>query len=227
MIFKDGVDTGYKDNQNWWGDLNDPDHYRYADLDNDYPSEYFPLAEVPDVDLFVSLLMAQYQEFTGAPLRSVVEFGSGGGWYLKALQDKNLSIHGYEGSGFGVAACIERGVAPFNIDIADFRFPMERKFKLADIALCSEVAEHLEPPFHGTLVHNLTKHSNLIWFSSEPPDTNRSHLHHCAERPLAYWKALFNFFDFGCHMLPDEIHTKTHERGRCMFYNRFYNHKAK
>lgn len=220
MFLTDGTDTGYKENQNWWNDPADPHRYRYADLDLDYPRQYFPLADPGNAREFVQAVSDYYMTLVGTKLQSVVEFGSGGGWYLKAFQDRGIAIHGYEGSAFGVACCMEKGVTGFNVDVADFRLPMERKFKLAGIAICTEVAEHVEPPFHGTFVHNLIKHSHLIWFSSEPPNTNRPHLHHPGEQPLEYWKALFNFFGYGCHMIPDEIHQATNERGRCIFFNK-------
>lgn len=220
-MFDNGEDKGYKDNANWWEDPNDPDRYRYADLSKDYPAEYFPLAEPPRVKEFVQTVIDYYEKITdGQKIQRVVEFGSAGGWYLKEFQDRGISIHGYEGSAFGVAACMARGITGYNVDLADFRFPMERKFKMASIALATECAEHVEPAFHGTLVHNLIGHSNLIWFSSEPPNTNRSHLHHPGEQPLEYWIALFNFLGFGCHMLPDAIHLSTEERGRCIFFNK-------
>lgn len=220
MMFKNGVDQGYKASQTWWDDPHDPDCHRYADPDIDYPIEYFPLADPGNAKEFVDIVLHEVTRFTGKGPQSIVEFGSGGGWYLKEFQDRKLSIHGYEGSAFGVASCLEKGIANFNIDVADFRYPMERKFKRADVVICTEVAEHVDPPFHGTLAHNLIAHGNLIWFSSEPPDTNRPHLHHPGERPQGYWTALFDFLGFGCYMLPNEVHTLTNERGRCLFYNR-------
>ncbi len=217
---KDGNDIGYKDHQDWWWREGDPDRYRYADINSDYPAEYFPKAEPPRVKEFVDIVMEQFESFAGRPLRSVVEFGSAGGWYLKEFQDRKLQIHGYEGSMFGYDLALKRGVTPYNIGIHDFRYQMSQLHQRFDLAICTEVAEHLEPPFHGTLVGSLVAHSNRIWFSAEPPNTNKAHLGHPGEMPLEYWIKLFAFFGYGCHMLSDEIYEACVWRGRCIFYNK-------
>ena len=219
-MFKNGVDQGYKEHQDWWSREGDPDRYRYADLDIDYPMEYFPLADPGNAKEFADTVMSYYSLIMGDQLRTLVEFGSAGGWYLKAFMRRNVHVRGYEGSAFGVATCLSNGIPGSCVDVKDFRYPMPHYEKKYQLAICTEVAEHVEPSFHGVLVHNLIQHSSLIWFSSEAPNTNRAHLHHPGEQPLEYWQALFNFFDFGCYMLPDDVFRATNERGRCLFFNR-------
>lgn len=220
-MFKDGLDQGYKDNQNWWEDPADKDRYRYSNTDVDYPKDYFPLADPHNAFHFVQAVMEYYQKITGSKLKNAVEFGTGGGWYMAEFMARNVAIRGYEGSAFGVAECMLKGITGNVVDVVDFRYPIDHtKHSRYQLAICTEVAEHIEPPFHGTLAMNLVHHSSLIWFSSEPPNTNKPHLHHPGEKPLEYWKALFKFLGYGCHMLPDEIHLATNERGRCIFFNR-------
>lgn len=223
-MFKDGIDTGYKDNPNWWFDPSDPDCFRIEDLDQDYPSEYFPLAEPPNVEKFVDTFLQYFQQWSGQRVRKILEFGSGGGWYLKALQDKGYAVHGFEGSPWGVAQCHSRGVGKMNISLADLRLPMERKFRKADVALFTEVAEHIAIPFHGTVVYNLVTQAHAVWFSTETPDVpNRPHIHHPSELPLSYWKMMFKFFEYECHEIPQEVNDGCWGRAQCIFYNpKFY-----
>jgi hypothetical protein len=216
---KDGKDIGYKVHQDWWWREGDPDRYRYGTIESDYPAQYFPSAEPPRIKEFVDTVLNYCNPLIVGGIKSLVEFGCAGGWYLKEFQDKNISVHAYDGSLAGVEQSIGRGVHRFNIGLSDLRYPMDGVWKRFDLAICTEVAEHLEPPFHGTLVYNLTTHSNLIWFSAEPPGTNQAHVGHPGEMPLEYWKALFAFFGFGCHMLSDEIFESTVWRGRCIFFN--------
>jgi hypothetical protein len=212
---KDGKDIGYKVHQDWWFRAGDPDRYRYADIDSDYPAQYFPTAEPPRVKEFVDTVIAKFQDFAQIPLTTVVEFGCGGGWYSTEFQRRGITVRAFEGSSAGINACHARGF--FNVQKLDLRHKTP-DHSFADLAICTEVAEHIEPPFHANLVQHLTSHSNLVWFSSEPPYTNKPHLGHPGEMPLEYWIALFKFFGFECYMLSDEIYESTVWRGRCIFF---------
>lgn len=217
-MFLNGKDTGYQDSPDWW--WKGPNAFRIADLDEDYPEEYFPLAEPPKVKEFADTVISYFQKWSGNKLRTLLEFGSGGGWYLKEFENRNLAVHGYEGSPWGVAQCLKRGVGRTNIDLKDFRLPMERKFRMADLAIFTEVAEHVEISFHGTVVNNIVSQANAVWFSTETPDVpNKPHLHHPGEMPLQYWKNLFAFFGYECHMIPQEIKDACWGRAQCIFYN--------
>lgn len=211
---------GYLEDMNWWSNPNHPNAFSYANLDKYYPKEYIKSAEMPEhvVKAYVKYVQEFYYQLTGKPLKSVVEFGSAGGWFLRAFQDEFIEAYGLEGTLAGCTECIERGIDGNYIWRVDFRHGITLK-KRYDIALCSEVAEHVEAPFAGTLVRSLVNASDLVWFSSEPPNTNRPHLHHCNEQPLEYWINLFDFFGYSCFMLPDYVHSETAERGRCIFIN--------
>lgn len=211
---------GYLEDNNWWHNPNHPNAFNYADLDEYYPKEYIKSAEMPEhvIQAYVKYVQEFYKKIVGKQLESLVEFGSGGGWFLKAFQDEFIEAYGLEGTLAGCGACIECGISGDTIRRVDFRHPVVVNKKY-DIALCTEVAEHVEPTFAGTLVRSLTQASDLIWFSSEPPNTNRPHLHHCNEQPLQYWINLFDFFGYACYMLPDYVHSETAERSRCIFIN--------
>ncbi len=214
---KDGNDIGYKDHQDWWWREGDPDRYRYADIDSDYPAEYFPKAEPPRVKEFVDIVIDQYVKLTGMNLSTIFEFGCGGGWYSKEFMNRKINVRAFEGSSSGIKSCSERGF--FRAVKVDLRrhIPLDG---FADMVICTEVAEHIEPPFHGRFIDHLTRYSNLVWFSAEAPHTNRPHVGHPGEMPLEYWIKLFAFFGYGCHMLSDEIYEACVWRGRCIFYNK-------
>lgn len=212
---------GYLDDGNWWHNPAHPKAFTYCDLNDYYPEDYIDAAEMPThvVEAYVKYVMEFYTKITGKQLNSVIEFGSAGGWFLKAFLYKGLVCLGLEGSDSGIKKCRDKGILERFIAKVDLRNPIQL-LNQYDIALSSEVLEHTEPPFAGTHVRSIVQSSNLVWFSSEPPNTNRPHLHHCNEQPLEYWKALFGFFNYGCYMLPDYVHEQTAERGRCIFYNK-------
>jgi len=160
-----------------------------------------------------------YTKITGERLHSVIDVGCGGGWFVKAFEEDGCLSMGIEGSKAGYEACKILGLSG-NVTIHDLRHPLKEPVRRFNIAISTENLEHTEEPFAGTVVRTLTQLSDLIWFSSEPYGTNRPHLHHCNEQPHQYWVNLFEFFGYGCMMLPDEVHYATAERGRCIFYNK-------
>jgi hypothetical protein len=208
-MFIDGEDQGYQDDPNWWYKS-----FRIAKLDEDYPAHYFTVAGVPDdvVKAYVENVAKYYHQITGNILETIIEYGSAGGWFSKEFDDIGYKIDTCDGS--INARCDER---------CDFRqvfFANPPSTKNYDIALCTEVAEHLEPPFAAILVHNIICEADLIWWSSAEPGGNKPHLHHPNEQPLQYWINIFEFYGYGCYMLPDEVFNACAGRGRCLFYNK-------
>lgn len=217
-IYNGDTDIGYKEKYHWWGS-SDPDGYRLANLNVDYPEQYFATDHVsPEVvKNYCDCVISEYESFTGNRLKSIIEFGSGAGWFSKEFYDRGMNISGYEGSETGVRRCIDRGF--INITQRDFRkhIPTNDKYQ---IALCTEVAGHIEPPFSSMLVHNLINHSNVIWWSSEVPGQNRPHLHHPNEQLYEYWINIFEFYGYGAKLLSDDVFDKCEKRGRYLFYNK-------
>lgn len=217
-IFLNDLDLGYKDKSNWW-ETDELDKGRMIDLNEDYPEQYFEKDHVsPEVvKNYCDCVAEEYKNFTGSELKSIVEFGCGGGWFAKEFYDRGYNIFGYEGSGSGIRKCAMRRF--LNVSQKDFRNRIAANSKY-QIALCTEVAGHIEPPFSSMLVHNLVTHADIIWWSSEVPGQNRPHLHHPNEQPYEYWINIFDFYNFGEKRLSDEIFNKCETRGRYLFYNR-------
>lgn len=224
----DGQDNGWLKKQNFWFDPDHENGFNIVDLDSIYPEKYFEVDHVkPEtIDNYCNLIQKYYENISdeGLPIYNLIEFGSAGGWFLKEFIDRQIKSYGLEGSIAGYQACIKRGIPITNIDIMDFRHsfaaekgPAHHRYS---IALCTEVAEHIEPPFSATLVKSLCDASDLVWFSFEPPNTNPAHIHHPNEMPAKFWINLFDFYGYGCYMLPDWVFDQTEGRGRMIFYNK-------
>jgi len=223
-MFENGVDQGYLSDPNWWFNKG-PHQFRIAKLDEDYPAEYFEVAGVPDsvIDAYCTNVDVVYRRLVGRTFKSsrgLIEFGAGGGWFTKEFQRRGFNIDAIEGSSAGYRMMELNRIYGQKKDIRETMPWLEQKY---DMALCSEVLEHIEPYFHGVVVGNLCRTAHMVWFSSEDPEVvkNKAHLHHSGEMPLVYWKKLFAWFNFECFMLPDRIYEATAGRSRCIFYNKY------
>lgn len=223
-IFKDGQDTGYisDNNQHWWFDPSNPNSFELFDLDGFYDDFYFreDHVNINQVENYVFYIKEFYKNITNKELKSVFECGAGAGWFTKKFLDTGINdIYSIEGSISGYNKCLLRGISDSIIHRFDLRnsINLNRKF---DISICTEVAEHIETPFSSQLIKTLTDHSDIVWFSFEPPDTNNSHYHHCNEQPEKFWVNLFDFFGYGSIRIPMDIYVKVGFRGSHIFYKK-------
>jgi len=178
------------------------------------------------VIIYCNAVKSYYENLTGKELYTIIEFGSAGGWFTKYFQDYfDVEIKAIEPTENGHNKCKERGIK--NVLWEDIRIinrmyepsANHQFFRKYNVALCTEVAEHIEPFFACNVVHNLIVNSDFIWWSSAEPGA-KPHLHHPNEQPLKYWINLFDFYGFGCYMLPDEVFNACQGRGRCIFFNK-------
>lgn len=218
-MYVDGKDMGYKAKAGWWNDPSDKDAFRIAELNNDYPYEYFSTDHVSEtvVTAYCDSVVRAYELLSGAPLKTIVEFGAAGGWFTSEFFKRGYHIWGFDGAESGLAKCFDRKI--FFADAQDFRKPMAEPYRKFDIALCTEVAGHIEPPFSAMLVSNLVKHSDVIWWSSEEVGVTKPHLHHPNEQPYQYWINIFEFYGYKAKKISDEIFYACEGRGRYIFYN--------
>ena len=149
QIYKNGKDRGYLGNtQNWWFNINFEHSFSIFDLDSFYPEDYF---DEPPIDKQVIHNYANYvlkygRKYLGRDIKSILEIGSAGGWFTEEFFKRGLDIIAVEGSSMGIKKTLHRGIPSERLIKHDLRLPLklDRTF---DIILCTEVAEHIEPPF--------------------------------------------------------------------------------
>jgi hypothetical protein len=223
-VYDKGEDNGWLHKQNFWFDPNHEHGFGIVDLDSIYPEKYFEKDHVhPNtVEAYCRLVPEIYESLTNKNPETIIEFGSAGGWFLKRFIDLGYDCEGIEGTKAGFGACIKRGIPPERLTVHDFRHyvdPRTRLGKWFDIALCTEVAEHIEPPFSSVLVKSLVDAAPFIWFSFEEPNTNPAHIHHPNEMPAKFWINLFDFYGYKAYKLPQWVYDQTEGRGSYVFYD--------
>lgn len=124
---------------------------------------------------------------------SLLDIGCGLGTWLKAALDLGISdVLGVD----GVVISPETYLGPKHLFAQhDLAMPLRlgRRF---DVAICLEVAEHLEPEAAKVLVTSLTKHADTIFFSAACP--NQPGQHHINCQWPSYWQSIFNSLEFAC-----------------------------
>jgi len=218
-VNENGASKGWLgDNQRWWFDPSFAHAFSIFDLDSFYDATYFAEDHVrPEtVTRYVDHVLAFGAELLGRPVTSVLEAGCAGGWFTEELIRRQIDVVAIEGTQSGYDRTVARGVPRSRVIRHDLRQPLAlgRQF---DMALCTEVAEHIECPFSSQLVQNLVNHSQLVWFSFEEPSTNDAHYHHSNEQPELFWINLFRFYGYRMRRLPVEVTRAIEDRGRMIF----------
>lgn len=125
--------------------------------------------------------------------QSLVDIGCGTGVWLKAAMDNGVKdVLGVD----AVALDQTDLVVPRSVvKTHDLTQPLiiSRRF---DIALCLEVAEHLDADHADTLVDSLVKLADTVVFSAACPGQPGQHHVNC-QWP-AYWQAIFNSRGYRC-----------------------------
>jgi SAM-dependent methyltransferase len=219
VLDEQGTDQGYlRTRQNWWFDPTFPHAFELFDLDAFYEESYYATDHVSHdtVCAYVDAVLQYGARLLGRPVQSVLECGCAGGWFTEEFVKRGVDVFAVEGSRAGVKRTLSRGVPTERLRRHDLRRPLQldRRF---DVAICTEVAEHVECPFSGQLVQNLVSHSDLVWFSFEEPDTNEAHYHHSNEQPAKFWLNLFRFYDYRVIELPAEVGRIVGDRGTHIF----------
>jgi len=122
--------------------------------------------------------------------RSVIDFGCGNGFIISELRKRRASVIGLEGSKNAIEN-IPENVRKYvkTIDIT-----RRLNFGKYDLAISSEVAEHLSERSADVFLSNLTSHSDLVYFTAAEP--RQGGLEHMNEQPHEYWIEKFNMRGF-------------------------------
>jgi SAM-dependent methyltransferase len=133
---------------------------------------------------------------------SIIDVGCGIGSWGYELDKHGLK---YRGVDFGVP--LDKLVIDkshyMDRDIRQYT-PCKEKY---DLAICLEVAEHLEPEFADVLIRNLSEMSDVVLFSAAIP--LQGGINHHNEQWPSYWAK--KFWDVGLHPIPVDI--------RCVYWD--------
>jgi 2-polyprenyl-3-methyl-5-hydroxy-6-metoxy-1,4-benzoquinol methylase len=213
QIYIDKKDIGYHSySNNWWNDLSCPYCYQYFDIDSMYESSYYNSDSStghPDnkvaKDIY-NYMQNIYKTLFGDNFKTILELGTGGGEFTYQFVNNGLDVVAVEGTIEGVKHLKSIGVPNNNIIHSDIKFlkPVNKKF---DIAMCTEVAEHIEPWFASKIVENCIIHSDVVWFSAA--DINRpAHYHHMNEVGIEAWDNIFAHMGFPIFIELDKRYSR-------------------
>src|SRR5690606_20913172 len=121
---------------------------------------------------------------------SVLDLGSGSGYYLREFHKHGIEALGLEGSPAGVASS--------GSDVLAVAFDLRRPVHMSrpfDVVMCIEVAEHMPKRSSEVLVDSICANSNrFVVFSAAPPGTPGADHINC--RPKEFWFSLFRLRGF-------------------------------
>lgn len=129
----------------------------------------------------------------GSGMTSLVDVGCGTGPWLRAARKHGIhDVVGIDG-----VACPDEELAVDRslIRICDLTGPLRlgRRF---DVALCLEVAEHLDECHAAGLIKSLTQLADVVVFSAACP--NQPGQHHVNCQWPSYWQKIFNSYHYSC-----------------------------
>ena len=121
---------------------------------------------------------------------SVVDVGCGNAEFLYQFQKRGVTIKGYDGSHYAVDRAL---VDKKFIELFDLRNQIDSSQRY-DLALCLEVAEHIERRYSKILIDSLAKLSDIVIFTAATPGQG-GHFH-INEQPKEFWIEIFSENDF-------------------------------
>jgi SAM-dependent methyltransferase len=121
-----------------------------------------------------------YEKFSP---KNVIDVGCGPGIYLLPFVEVGCKV-------LGIDACPTGGsvLKSQSFKRVDLRFPYKPKSRY-DIAICFEVAEHMERHWSERLVDTLSDCADIIVFSAATPGQGGTY--HINEQPHAFWLDMF------------------------------------
>ena len=147
-----------------------------------------------------------------AAIGSVIDVGCGVGGWLRAFSENGVAtLRGLDGNYVDRSQLYIPSESFAEIDLQQ---PLHLEGRY-DLAVCLEVAEHLDPPAGAELVRALTDVAPLILFSAAVP--GQGGIGHVNEQWPAYWRRLFD--QHGFRML-DVIRPMIREERRVEWWYR-------
>lgn len=124
--------------------------------------------------------------------QTVIDFGCGTGAWLAAFKANGIStIYGVDGSDEG-----HQLLSDEEFEIVDLGKPYVPRQKY-DLAVCLEVAEHVDEKYSDIFVANVARCSdNILWSAAVPGQRGLNHIN---EQWPSYWIPKFASYGFSCN----------------------------
>jgi hypothetical protein len=157
--------------------------------EKNYNADYYRWRESPakkSAEIIVPILREMF------PTESVVDIGCAEGTWLSVFQTNGTKkIFGYDGPWLDHEKLVITNESFKKCCLDTFRVDPGTRYELA---ICLEVAEHLNESSADNLVLQLTNLADRVLFSAAIP--GQGGLHHINEQPPEYWKRKFNRLGF-------------------------------
>lgn len=150
-----------------------------------YDLEYFRHIneeEGPQAERLADILCWHYQP------RSVIDVGCASGLYLKPFMDRGVRVLGQDSAPDAISDEVIQ-IPRYCIELKDITEGEASPPLPFDLALCIEVAEHLEEKFASALISHLSLCSDVVFFSAAHP--GQGGVGHINCQPKEYWETLF------------------------------------
>jgi hypothetical protein len=111
---------------------------------------------------------------------------------MKVLDEKGIDVFGVDVSTAAIRRTREKG-----LDVAEFdlRASCDLPAVPYNLAVCCEVAEHLESQYADELVRKLTKAAPIVYLTAAEPD-GAPGLFHVNEQENEYWVTLMQKYGY-------------------------------
>ena len=123
------------------------------------------------------------------PVSKLIDVGCGPGHLTRSLATRGFSVLGIDISDASERLVKAKGLPFQRYDLTKIGVPAGGPW---DLAVCCEVAEHLDEKFAAVFVKNLVSLAKIIYLTAAEPSAQRGvGLQHLNEQPNSYWISLF------------------------------------
>ena len=120
--------------------------------------------------------------------KSAIDVGCGTGLLVLALKERGVCCHGLEYSETAIDICRLRGLEVTKFDLEHDSLPSGYR---ADIAVSTEIAEHLPESCAHRFVDTVCNMADMILITAAQPSPSYAGTDHVNEQPKEYWIAKF------------------------------------